>query len=461
MVREALAEETRPVTRVVITGAGGMVFPLRLAADLLATPALHGVPLVLHDPDVGRAERTARATRRIAEAHGLPVDLRVTGDRPAALDGATHVMITFQVGGLAAYEADMELPRRYGIDCVAGDTLNPGGIMRFLRSTPAFDALARDVRTWCPGALVMNHANPMAMNCLYLHALGMNVIGLCHSVPGSARTIAALLGMPERELAYVAAGVNHQAWFLRLATRSEDTGDLNARLARVLRERFMPEFGGVTPWTEGGDTYVGGQERVRAELMETYGYFLSESSHHASEYVPYFRRSPVSVKAHLPRRWDYLRGSRATRGHEDAQITAATSALQAELRHSGEYGMQIVAAGHTGEDTDVYANVRNAGFIENLPDDACVEVPCHVDAHGVHPRAVGRLPAACAGLNLASVAVQTTAVEAVLKRDVRALVAAFALDPLTASVLDLPGIRSLARDLFEAQRPWLPAWVTA
>lgn len=445
------------MTRIVITGAGGMTFPLTLAADMLTLPALQGATLVLHDPSLERAARTARAAQAVADAHGLPLRLVVTDDRREALRGATHILVTFQVGGLDAYRADIEVPRQYGVDCVAGDTLNPGGIMRFVRSTPAFEALAADVLDLCPDALVLNYTNPMAMNTLYLHRLGLGVVGLCHSIPGTAGVIAGLLGLDSpADLSYRAAGINHQAWFLDLRVGGED---VNPRLREVLRERFLPEYGGTTGWTEGSLTYAGGQERVRAELMETFGYFTSESSHHASEYVPYFRRSPESIKVYLPRRWDYLRGSLAVAGQEDELTRAAVQGLSEKLTCSGEFGMRIIAAHVGGEPEAVYVNVPNDGWIANLPREACVEVPARVDAGGVRPEVVGRLPGVCAGLNLTGIALQLAVVDAVCERDAAALAGAFALDPLTGSQLDLPAIRSLSGALLQAQARWLPEWL--
>lgn len=442
----------------VITGAGGMVFPLTLAADFLAAPQLRGAELVLHDIDASRAERTARAVRTVADHHGLPLNLTVTTNRREALTGATHVLITFQVGGLDAYRSEVEIARRYGLDFVAGDTLGPGGILRFARSTDAFDALARDVQDVCPDALILNYTNPMAMNCAYLARLGLNVVGLCHSIPGTAKMLANLLNVPFEELTYEAAGINHQAWFLTLRRGEED---LNPRLRRLLRETFLPEYGGFTAFQEGGLAYQGGQERVRAELMETFGYFLSESSHHASELVPYFRKTRESVVAHLPRRWDYLRGSLQVAGQEAHATNDTVEGLRSKLAMSDEFGMRIVAAHASGEPSTVYGNVMNDGLIDNLPPDACVEVPCLVDARGVTPKTMGRLPSACAGLNLTGVAVQSTAVEAAVNRDPDALRAAFALDPLTASVVDLPDLRAMTAELLDAQRRWLPSWVRA
>ncbi|MFC5595987.1 family 4 glycosyl hydrolase [Deinococcus cellulosilyticus] len=439
-----------------IIGAGGMVFPLTLAADLLATPELHHCELVLMDLSLKRAERTLNAVQELCEHHQIQLQVSATDNQKEALQGAKYIFLTFQVGGIEAYRMDIEIPRAYGIDCVAGDTMNPGGIMRFLRSMNAFDQIAADVLEICPDALVLNYANPMAMNVMYLSHLGLDVVGLCHSIPGTAQVIADFLGMDAQLLAYQAAGINHQAFFLKLEVEGRDMQD---DLREVLRKQFLPSYGGTTPWTEGGPTYVGGQERVRAELMETFGYFISESSHHVSEYVPYFRQEVFELKSHLVRRWDYLKGSLQVAGKEQEMTRGALENLKQNLCPSHEYGIKIIAAMESGTETTVYANVMNDGLIPNLPDDACVEVPCKVTSGGLLPVAVGKIPPQCAGLNLTNIALQRTIVDAVIEQDARAVRAGFALDPLTASVLDLPAIRQLAEDLLHAQGKWLPGWL--
>ncbi|MFD1733205.1 hypothetical protein ACFSC4_21865 [Deinococcus malanensis] len=259
-------------------------------------------------------------------------------------------------------------------------------------------------------------------------------------------------------MSYRAAGINHQAWFLSVEAGGVDQ---QSALRTALRERFLPDYDATTGWTEGDATYAGGQERVRAEMMETFGYFTSESSHHASEYVPYFRRSAQTVKTHLPRRWDYLRSAETVAGQVDTLVALSADRLSRGLQASGEWGMPIIAALEGSEPADVYVNVSNDGWITNLPAEACVEVPARVDARGVHPATMGRLPGACAGLNLTGIALQTAVVDAVVARDPPALTAAMALDPLTASVLDLRDIRAMSRELLAAQQPWLPEWLRA
>ena len=175
------------MAKIAIIGAGGVVFPLRLVGDLLSFPELRGCTLALMDIDLERAERTADAARELVAYCGFPTRVEATTDRRRALDGADYVIVTFQVGGLEAFRLDVEIPRRYGVDQLVGDTLGPGGVFRFLRSAPAYRAIAEDMRRLCPDALLINYANPMAMNCWYLSRLGIETVGLCHSVQNTSR----------------------------------------------------------------------------------------------------------------------------------------------------------------------------------------------------------------------------------------------------------------------------------
>ncbi len=451
------------MTKIAIVGAGGYVFPLRLVGDLLSFPALRDSTLALMDIDAGRLERTAAAARDLVAHHGLPATIETTTDRRRALDGADVVVVTFQVGGLEAYRLDVEIPRRYGIDQTVGDTLGPGGVFRFLRSAPAYRELAGDMAELCPGALLINYANPMAMSCWFLDRLGVRTVGLCHSVQGTSRMLARSLAVPYEEVDFLAAGINHQAWFLRFRRGEED---LYPRLRETMVRRHLDPSGGLVAGDlardagdhsgadRGDSTYEGGAERVRTEIMAAFGYFHTESSHHASEYLPYFRKSPEMVDAFIRERWDYYEVCAA---HDaDAQTGALLGKLKAELAPSVEYGAAIVNAMATGEPTVVYGNVPNRGLIPNLPDGCCVEVPCLVDANGVQPTAVGPLPPQCAAVNRTNVNVQELAVEAALTGERAHVEHAVMLDPLTGALLTLGQIRAMVDELIAAEAAWLP-----
>jgi alpha-galactosidase len=448
------------MARIAIIGAGGYVFPLRLVGDLLSFPELRGATLALMDIDPGRLEQTGGAAREMVAHHRFATKVEATTDRRRALAGADYVVVTFQIGGLDAYRLDVEIPRRYGLDQTVGDTLGPGGVFRFLRSAPVFHALASDMAELCPGALLINYANPMAMTCWYLDALGVRVVGLCHSVQNTSQMLARQLGVPYEEVDFLAAGINHQAWFLRFQRGCED---LYPRLREVMAARNLAGAGGDGLAGDRGDhsdagrrdsVYEGGQERVRTEIMAAFGYFHTESSHHASEYLPYFRKDAGRVAAYVPRRWDYYEVCAA---HDEAGRTEELlGRLKAELTLSVEYGAVIVHAIETGQPAVVYGNVANRDLIPNLPTGCCVEVPCLVDGNGVQPTVVGSLPPQCAAVNRTNVNVQELAVAAALTGDRRHVYHAVMLDPLTGALLELRQIRAMVDDLFAAEASWLP-----
>ncbi|WP_432547155.1 alpha-galactosidase [Kineococcus sp. SYSU DK004] len=447
--------------KITIIGAGGFVFPFRLIGDLLSFPALREAQLCLMDVDAGKLGPVADAARKLVAHHGFGTDVVETLDRRAALDGADFVIITFQVGGVASYRHDVEIPRRYGVDQPVGDTVGPGGVFRFLRSVPAYEAIAADALEVCPDAVFINYANPMAMATAFLNAKGLRTVGLCHSVQGTTRMLARTLGVPYEEVSYLSAGINHQAWILSFRHRGED---LYPRLREVMNERhvvgraagdLLGDDGDHSGEAAGASTYEGGNEQVRTTLMNAFGYFETESSHHASEYVPWFRKDPETVLRYVPERWDYYEICSA---HDDqGDIDTQLEALKTELAPSVEYGAVIVNAVVTGVPAVVYGNVPNAtGAIGNLPPEACVEVPCLVDANGVQPTAVGDLPLQLAALNRTNIGVQTLAVRAALTGDRENVHHAVALDPLTSVHCTLEQARAMTEELFAAHADLLP-----
>jgi alpha-galactosidase len=430
--------------KIAIIGAGGFVFPVQLVCDILDFPALRETEFSLMDIDSERLERTAGVLRRLISANGLGAQIETTTDRRRAVDGASVVIITFQVGGHDAYRVDLEVPRRYGIDQTVGDTLGPGGIFRFLRSAPIFRDLAADIRELAPQALVINYANPMAMNTWLLDELGVRVVGMCHSIPNTAALIARELGILPEQLEFFAAGINHQAWFLELR---HDGNDVYPRFRETMTRRHL------RPPVPGRTYAYEDYERVRTEIMAAFGYFQSESSHHASEYLPYFRKTAESIRAYLPTRWNYLEiiSSTDVAGHNE-QLVAT---WKADPNSAREQSAALIDSTVTGTTRTIYANVRNRGLIGNLPEGCVVELPCVVEATGVRPVPIGNLPPQCAAVNRTNVNVQELAVLAVLTGDKENVYRAVALDPLTGAVVPLSRIHDLVDELFEAEAQWL------
>jgi alpha-galactosidase len=437
------------VPKIAIVGAGGYVFPLTLIRDILAFEALSESELSLYDPDPQRVAITADGARRLVDVHGLGAKIDVPVERRAALDGADFVICTFQVGGIEAYGHDVNIPREYGVDQPVGDTLGPGGVFRGLRSVTALQDICADVRELCPDALLIQYANPMSINCWASSALGVKTVGLCHSVQHTSKMLAGELGVPYDEVTFDSAGVNHTAWFTTFRRHDED---LIPRLRDVMAERHLRSA--ASGGRAADELYAGGNERVRTELMALTGYFHTESSHHASEYWAWFRKSPELVAEYLPWRWDYYQICSAHSPDHNVDEFVERSASEG-LHPSEEYGAYIIDSMTTGTRRVIYGNVPNTGLVTNLAGDCCVEVACVVDGLGLRPVFYGELPPACAALNTVQVNVQRLAVRAALESDRSLVYAAVALDPLTGALLRLGQIREMVDRLFEAERPWL------
>lgn len=429
--------------KVTIIGAGGVTFPLRLMGDFLSFSALQGADFALMDINLARAQHNADETQELVDAHGFAATVKATDNQREALDGADYVVITFMVGGVDIYRHDMEIPRKYGVDQRIGDTLGPGGVFRFLRNVSALTSIAQDMHELCPNALLINYANPMAMNCWYLESLGITTVGLCHSVQGTSRMLAEQIGVEYENVTFKVGGINHQAWFTEF---HEGSTDLRPAIQAHMTAKYVDK--------ETRDRGVWGSERVRTEIMNAFGYFHTESSPHASEYLPYFRKNEALIDIYGPSRWNYDE----SKSHNEARQHDRTliDSLLGELKPSLEYGAWIVNAMETGAPTVIYGNVPNTGLIDNLPADACVEVACLVDRNGIQPTHFGALPPQCAAVNQTNINVQRLVVEAALQGKREHVYHAVMLDPLTAAVCTLGEIRSMVDDLFAANEGWLP-----
>jgi len=435
--------------RIVIVGAGGWVFPVELIRDILSFPALNGGTLVLYDIDIAAAAKTAKAAGQLIELGALAAEVEIPADLPTALRGADFVLTVFQVGGVRAYAHDLLIPREYGIDQIVGDTLGPGGVFRGLRTIEALRVVAQTMLTECPAALLLNYTNPMSASIWATDLLDVRVIGLCHSVQNTAELLARELGVPLEEVTFDSAGVNHTAWFTTYRRGEED---LIPRIRAVMKARYIDETEPLLPRSD--DPYES-IERVRAELMELTGFFHTESSHHASEYWAWFRKSPELTSHYLDRHWDNLEiSSTVDKEQSDAEIV--DEARREGIRHGGELAAPIMDSIVTGTRRVVYVNVRNHGLITNLAPDACVEVACVADRAGVRPVRYGALPPACAALNEVQIAVQRLTVRAAMTGSRKLVHAAVALDPLTSAMSTLPKIHEMADKMLAAEAEWLP-----
>jgi alpha-galactosidase len=423
--------------KIALIGAGSVVFARTLISDILTFPELRDSTIALMDINPERLGLITALAQRMVDQEGAEIEIQSTLDRCEALRDADYVIIMIQAGGLAMYEVDVKIPLRYGIDQTVGDTLGPGGVFRGLRTIPVLLDICRDMRELCPEALLINYANPMAINCWAINeAGGIRNVGLCHSVQGTARQLAQYVGAPYEEVIYWVAGINHMAWVLEFRWRGKDAYPL-------LRAKLEdPEWG---------------EDGVRFEVMRHFDYFVTESTHHMSEYVPYFRQRKELIEQFDSPRWDYLELCQTGwQPHYERIRRQIAGEEPIEIRRSHEYGTHIIHSLETNTLHRVNANVENAGLITNLPRGCCVEVPCLVDGTGVRPCYVGDLPFQCAALNRSSISLQELALKAALIGDRRAAFQAVALDPLTAAMLSLWEIQQIVDELFEAEAEWLP-----
>ena len=431
--------------KITLIGAGSAVFTRNLCSDILLAPALQGSTISLMDIDAGRLRNSRELVQNIVDHRGLDAKVEATTDRREAVSGADYVVTTFQQGGLEAYSLDIEIPTKYGVEQCVGDTLGPGGVFRALRTIPVLLDLGDEMDELAPDALLLNYVNPMAANCWAVDlGTGRPHVGLCHSVQGTSEMLASWIGVPYDQVNFLCAGINHQAFFLEF---------------RRGREDLYPEIADSVRRSE-----VRGQEPVRVELMEHFGYFVTESSGHASEYAPYFRKSARMVEDELVPRFENEDDHWFDFGRTGGYLRHCLSVLEETpdghrplpTERTHEYGSYIMEAVETDEPIKINGNVPNRGLIASLPENCCVEVPCLVDANGVQPTAVEHYPPQLAALNRTNINVQELTVEAALTGDVEAVHHAVMLDPLTAAVCTLPEIRSMVDEMLEAQEQWLP-----
>ena len=398
--------------------------------------------IVLVNPNLPRAQRVESYVKRIIAQNGLKATITSTADRLEALVDADFVITTIKVGGSKAFQADFEIPKKYGIDVCVGECVGPGGVFRGLRTIPAMVDIVSDVQQVCPKAVLLNYVNPMAMICMAIgKTTNLSFAGLCHGTQTTLDLISRYVGVKKEEINFLAAGINHMAWFLKIEKDGKD-------LYPLFRENIeKPEY------------YM--NEKVRAEVARHFGYFMTESTGHLSDYLPWFRKNAAALAEYCdqPGLGGETGFSYAFQKMMEEKFSA-TDFLQYEsgkLEPRGvDYCSWVLEALTTGKYFRFQGNVMNRGYIANLPENCCVEVPVFADGNGLHPTSVGALPAALAAINQSNVTVQTLAVEAALTGDPELAVAAIAMDPLTSSVLTLKQIRDMTIELFDAEQQFLP-----
>jgi alpha-galactosidase len=429
--------------KIAMIGAGSVVFTKTLLSDMMATPALAGCEWALMDCAEPKLRRMEAFAKRMLKENKVPGKVWATLDRREAIKDADFVVITIQVGGFDAYAVDYEVPLKYGVDQCIGDSLGPGGVFRGLRTVPVLVDIARDMEKLArPGAIMLQYANPMAGNCLALgKATQVPFVGLCHGVQTTLDLIAGYCGVPKEEITFTCGGINHMDWFLTLEHKGKD-------LYPILRRVFeKPEY------------YK--NEKVRGEVFRQFGYFVTESTGHLSEYLPWFRKNRKALDLYCDEpsfggeSGAYYKYSKALAAKYAKHDPLEFETARIESR-SVEYCSYILEAVVTGKPFRLMGNVPNRGYITNLPDGCCVEVPTYADDTGLHPTRLGALPPQLAACCMTNVNVQILSAEAGLSGDTEHVVHAIALDPLTSAVLTLKEVREMCSEMLEREREWLP-----
>jgi alpha-galactosidase len=427
-------------------GAGSAVFARQVITDILAVDGIDGGEFALVDTDPERLDLARRLVEILVTTSGKDYTVLASTRREEVLAGSDFVVNSVEVAGLPNVRHDYEIPLKYGVDQCIGDTIGPGGIFKVLRTGPAWLDIVADVQQLAPGAVVLNYTNPMsALTLAALRTSKLSVVGLCHSVQGTSQALAGYLGLPYQDLVWECAGINHNSWFTRLEDAAGE--DLYPRLRKRAREPEIYE-----------------QDPVRFEVMLEMGAFVTESSGHFSEYVPYFRKRPDLLKRYT--RDGYLGGSGFYANSwpgwrqysQDTVRRVVEGSDPPRMDRSSEFASRIVEAMQTGRPQVIHGNVLNDGLVSNLLPGGCVEVATLVDRAGLHPQAFGPLPEHLAALNRAHMAVHELMVAAIIDRDREAALHALQLDPLTSAVCSLAEIREMFDEMWTAQRPYLGAF---
>ncbi|MCX7043990.1 MAG: alpha-galactosidase [Candidatus Sumerlaeota bacterium] len=434
------------MARIAFIGAGSLGFTRGLVRDILTFPALKDSTLVLMDIDKERLEFARRACEIIVERGKYPAKVVATMNRREALRGADAVLVTILASPVKVWRHDIEIPKKYGVDINVGDTRGVAGIFRALRTIPVMLDIARDMAELCPDAIMLNYTNPMAMLCRAMQKTypGLQITGLCHSVQGTAMMLAKWIGADFKDIDYVSAGINHQAWYLSYKWKGKDAYPL---LRKAVEKKKIYN-----------------EEIVRNEMFKAFGYYVTESSGHNSEYNWWFRKRPDLIEKYCthgtgwnPGVYAYILEGYRERDKSWKKETRDwfKKGAPISLERGHEYASSIINARLGGEPFEFNGNVPNKGLIPNLPPDVCVEVPVVANRRGLNSIHVGALPPQCAALNNHSIASEEMTVEAAITGNPEMAYHAVCYCPVSAAVLSLAEIRKMTADLLKINKPYL------
>lgn len=435
--------------KIAFIGAGSLGFTRKLLADLLAVEELRDIEVAFTDINDHNLEMVTQICQRDIDENGLKIKIQATTNRKEALKDAKYVINCVRIGGLEAFETDVEIPLKYGVDQCVGDTLSAGGIMYGQRGIPAILDFCRDIKEVSrPDVLLLNYANPNAMITWAANKYGqVRTIGLCHGVQGGHQQIAEALNIPQEELDFICAGINHQTWYIQLTHKGKD-------VSKGLVEAFEKH------------EKFSRTEKVRIDILKRFGYYSTESNGHLSEYVAWYRKRPEEINDWIDMEsWihgetaGYLRVTREKRDWFETEFPQLMKepAIKYEKR-SNEHGSYIIESLETGRVYRGHFNVMNEGCISNLNYESVIEVPAYVDGNGISIPKIGPLPLGPAAVCSQSIWVQHLAVEAAVHADLKLLNQAFMLDPLVSSVCNNWEIDQMIDEMLIAGEKWLPQW---
>ncbi|MFC0469214.1 alpha-glucosidase/alpha-galactosidase [Halalkalibacter kiskunsagensis] len=432
------------MSKITFIGAGSTVFAKNVLGDCMFVPALNGFEFALHDIDETRLKDSEQMLVNLASKYNQTIKVKAYLNRKEALRGAKYVINAVQIGGYEPSTViDFEIPKKYGLRQTIADTIGIGGLFRSLRTIPVMLDFAKDMEEVCPDAWFLNYTNPMAsLTGAMLRHTNIKTIGLCHSVQICTDHLFKALDMDHKGIEEKIAGINHMAWLLEV---KKDGKDLYPEIKKRAKEKQKNKH----------------YDMVRFELMDKFGYYVTESSEHNAEYHPYF------IKSRYPELIDRLNipldeyPRRCVNQIEKWESMREEMVNNAQLTHerSHEYGSYIIEAMETNVPFKFGGNVMNTGgLISNLPENACVEVPCVVDRSGIMPCYVGNLPEQLAALNRTNINTQLLTIEAAITLKKEHIYQAALLDPHTNSELSMDDTIAMCDELIEAHGDWLPKY---
>ena len=452
------------MTKLTIIGAGSAVFTKNIFTDLMFIDEFKKMDIALVDIDEKRLKISHELLDVIAKKFNASPNIKSYTDRREALVGSDFIQSTIQVGGYKPSTViDFDIPKQFGLRQTIADTLGIGGIMRGLRTIPVLVDIGKDIMDLCPNALWLQYVNPMCSNMIAINNAcpGIKTVGLCHSVQGTAEMLAKDLNEKIEDIDYLCAGINHMAFYKKFLKKNGDKDeDLYPRLKKLADEIVNDKKISSRSMEKDRESDKVLHEKVRYEILRRFGYFVTESSEHFAEYVPWFiknNRQDLIDKYKIPIE-EYIDRCKNNIELWNNLEKDMTPIYNQSLKRSNEYASYIMDAVVNNKEITINGNVMNKGYIDNLPSNCCVEVPCLVNSNGNTPQSTGRLPEHLAALMRTNINVQILTAEAALTKKKEHIYHAAMLDPLTGANLSIDEIYSMVDRLIQEHHNYLPQY---